>query len=166
MEEDVGTCSYLKKTFSFVDEPSIYAGCSCPGMNSKLEEDLEFLKSNGISAIISLNESGIDEQVVKRFGIRHLQLHVADYKPPSLKDLEVLENFLRDGEKTVVHCNAGMGRTGTVLACIMVLKYDLSAEDAIKLLRGKRKGSIQTFKQEDGVREFEKLSKKGKTTNN
>lgn len=35
----------------------------------------------------------------------------------------------------------------------------MPAEEAIKKLRKMRKGSIQTFKQEDGLKEFEKYLK-------
>lgn len=141
-------CSYLEKTFSFVNER--FAGSSCPGMNSPLKTDLNFLKEQGIQSIISLNESGIDKQTVLDAKFRHLTLAVEDYRPPSIEDLKKLEKFILEGEKDekiLVHCNAGMGRTGTVLACLIVWSGSMTAEEAIKYLRKKRKGSVQTFKQ-------------------
>lgn len=72
-----------------------------------------------------------------------------------------------------VHCNAGkgycylffwahvvflsgMGRTGTVLAMLLVMLHKMSAADAIRCVRSQRRGSVQTFKQEDGVEQFAK----------
>ena len=46
-----------------------------------------------------------------------------------------------------------MGRTGTVLAAmIMCDDPALSADEAIAKIRKLRRGSVQTYKQEDGVR--------------
>jgi hypothetical protein len=48
----------------------------------------------------------------------------------------------------MVHCAAGMGRTGTVLACYLVKYQKYSAKDAIEKVRTERPGSIQSEVQE------------------
>jgi len=53
----------------------------------------------------------------------------------------------------VVHCAAGQGRTGTVLACALVHR-GLSAEEAIRTVRRLRPPSIDTDSQEAFVRAF------------
>jgi atypical dual specificity phosphatase len=71
--------------------------------------------------------------------------------------MEQVEDFLKfakeiraDGKKLVVHCDAGAGRTGTMLACYLVSKgYD--AAKAIGEVRRKRPGSIETPGQEEIV---------------
>ena len=53
----------------------------------------------------------------------------------------------------VVHCGAGLGRTGVVLACYFVNK-GLSAQNAIARVRRLRPGSIETEDQADAVLDF------------
>ena len=55
-----------------------------------------------------------------------------------------------------VHCAMGCGRTGTILACYLVASEGYSADDAIIEARKRRKGSIETRRQEQAVRDYEK----------
>jgi atypical dual specificity phosphatase len=52
-----------------------------------------------------------------------------------------------------VHCTAGKGRTGTVLAAYLVTT-GLSAHAAIDRVRHLRPGSVETPDQEEAVEEF------------
>nr|CAG4718007.1 unnamed protein product [Naegleria fowleri] len=57
----------------------------------------------------------------------------------------------------VVHCMAGLSRTGMVLACILVSVWKMSVQDAIQLVnqkRGKNGRAVMTFKQEKFVQDF------------
>ena len=146
--------SAFAKSFSRVSVS--LAGCSAPGLSeTSFGEDRCYLESQGVVAIISLNESELDWSLVAP--LAHLRCPVEDYKPPSIAQLEVCKQFWeahrRDGGVVAVHCNAGMGRTGTVLAALMLCEdAALSADAAISKIRGLRRGSVQTYKQEDGVR--------------
>lgn len=42
--------------------------------------------------------------------------------------------------QVAVHCHAGFGRTGIVVACLALILKQLTAEDAIALVRSKRYG--------------------------
>ena len=55
----------------------------------------------------------------------------------------------------VVHCSAGLGRTGTVLACYFV-QQGMSAKNAVARVRRMRPGSIETDEQADAVVEYAK----------
>jgi atypical dual specificity phosphatase len=56
----------------------------------------------------------------------------------------------------MVHCAAGMGRAGTILACYLVKYQKYSANDAIKKIRKERPGSIQSEMQELAITFYEK----------
>lgn len=56
-----------------------------------------------------------------------------------------------------VHCHAGCGRTGVLIACYLVYANRMNAEDAIHYVRSKRPGSIQTVYQIKFIQEFQQF---------
>ncbi len=116
--------------------------------------DFEFLKDNNIEAIVSLTEFPLNKNLVEEFGFEAKHIPVKDFESPGLEQVEDFLKFARkvrtDGKQLVVHCDAGAGRTGTMLACYLVSKgYD--AAKAIEEVRRKRPGSIETPEQEEIV---------------
>ena len=82
----------------------------------------------------------------------------ADFTAPLLVQIEqaiaAIEGFHAGGCAVAVHCGAGLGRTGTVLACYLVRQGSRGAE-AITTVRARRPGSIETPEQEAVVAEYE-----------
>jgi protein-tyrosine phosphatase len=58
-----------------------------------------------------------------------------------------LDVLFQSKGRAFIHCYAGLGRTGTVAALIL-MQYGESARDALKLVRAARPGSIQSLEQE------------------
>ncbi|XP_078105531.1 protein tyrosine phosphatase domain-containing protein 1 isoform X1 [Sander vitreus] len=80
-----------------------------------------------------------------------------DYGVASLTtilDMVKVMSFAVQEGKMAVHCHAGLGRTGVLLACYLVFTSRMSADQAILFVRAKRPNSIQTRGQLLCVREF------------
>ena len=45
---------------------------------------------------------------------------------------------MTNGEKVLVHCAAGISRSGTVVVAYMMAKYNIRYEDAVRMVRAKR----------------------------
>lgn len=146
------------RNFSWLIEGEI-AGMAKPASSVY---DFEFLKDNGFEAIVSLSEFPLSEVLIEEFGFTVKHIPVRDFEAPTLEQIEnfvaFAENARSEGKKLVVHCDAGIGRTGTMLACYLVSK-GYSAADAIEEVRIRRPGSLETIEQEEVVLKYEGKSK-------
>ncbi|KFQ21170.1 Protein tyrosine phosphatase domain-containing protein 1, partial [Merops nubicus] len=80
-----------------------------------------------------------------------------DYGVASLTTIldmvKVMAFALQEG-RVAVHCHAGLGRTGVLIACYLVFATRMSSDQAILFVRAKRPNSIQTRGQLLCIREF------------
>lgn len=148
--------------FSFV-VPRTLAGMARPGLFGQLGEDLAFIKSEGIKAILSLSELPLDENLLHAEGFSYLHVPVGDFTAPTLEQVEQCVSFIdrmieEENKPVAIHCGAGCGRTGTILACYLVKKAS-TAEKAIENVRSKRPCSIETDTQRVLVYRYEEYLK-------
>lgn len=67
---------------------------------------------------------------------------------------EMLITIKEDKKKVLIHCHAGYGRTGIVIACYMIMDSNRSADDIVTEIRSKRSSCIQKSTQMDYCKQF------------
>ena len=67
---------------------------------------------------------------------------------------EMLITIKEEKKKVLVHCHAGYGRTGIVIACYMMIDSDRSAEEVVLSIRNVRPKCVQKTAQMDYCKEF------------
>jgi len=138
--------------FSWIDQP-ILAALGCPND----VDDLAWLRRQGIELIITLTEDPLRRDWLTDAGLLALHIPIADMTAPTREQIEesvsAIRKAVEQGLGVAVHCLAGKGRTGTVLACYFVAR-GMSAEEAIARIRELRPGSIETDEQIEAVRDY------------
>ena len=66
-------------------------------------------------------------------------------------------------KKVLVHCHAGKGRTGVAVACYLIFKYDVNAEEAVKMVRSRRAKCIESRSQFSYCEKFYQFIKQKRT---
>lgn len=130
-----------------------------PGYYDTLLPDLVYIKNQGIMAIVNLTERNEEQVEIERLGFEYRHIPIEDFTAPAQVQidefLEYVEEMNRKKKPVLVHCHAGLGRTGTMVACYLVA-HGMSAHDAIEKVREKRSSSIEIEEQEEAVFFFEK----------
>ena len=119
---------------------------------------LEYFREEGITAIVSLTERAFAPMsFLEEFGFDYHHIPIADFDAPQMEQIEefvgIVQKAKREKGKVVVHCLAGRGRTGTMLACYFV-STGMRPDEALARVRALRPGSVETELQEDAVREY------------
>ena len=142
--------------FSWVIDNQV-AGMPRPGAKRPLDQDLLFLRDQGVDALVSLTEKPVDPAALSQHGIEALHIPVPDFHAPTQEQLDQYVNAVQGwtgaGRQVGTHCAAGLGRTGTFLATLFVAR-GMEADPAIAEVRRLRPGSIETDAQVQAVREF------------
>jgi len=135
--------------FSWVDPPHLAALARPDSL-----EELEWLRQQGIQLLISLSEHPPFRKWIDDAGLLLLHVPVADFHAPTVEQIEqiitAIERAKEQRMSTAIHCHAGLGRTGTILAGYFVAQ-GLGAPEAIAKVRYLRPGSIETDAQEEAV---------------
>lgn len=131
------------------------------GSSRPSRAELDRLLDAGIELVISLTERPLDDGLQRSLHaaeIDYVHEPITDFTIPSVEQMRrvyrAYRKCARRGGAVLVHCAAGMGRTGTVLACILAAERKLSAGAAIKRVRSVRPGALETHEQQQFVADW------------
>ncbi|NHJ46240.1 MAG: hypothetical protein FK733_00495 [Asgard group archaeon] len=125
--------------------------------------DLNQIRNAGIKVIISLDDQIEDHPNFKTISedFEHHKMYITDFDVPSNEQIEkiltVMENARNEKKPMLIHCLAGCGRTGTILALAERFMYGTqSGVEAIENVRKIRPCAVETQGQYDFVVNYER----------
>jgi len=118
---------------------------AAPRPSDNLEDTILGWRSDGIDVVVSLLEPseapGLTEaerQLCQEFGIEFLSFPIRDKTVPAVLDafsgiVRLLAARISTGQGVAIHCRAGIGRSTTVAACILIT-LGVDAEVALDMI--------------------------------
>ena len=146
-----------KKTLDFVNKisftnnhdiivPKLYLG------NIYESNNIDFLNNNNINAIVNCTEKEpfneyFNDKPTLRLAINDSRdpENILKFKYEIIKCIDFIDNCIEEDRNVYIHCYWGLMRSATVVAGYIMMKYNMSAEDAINLVREKRHMALSSF---------------------
>jgi atypical dual specificity phosphatase len=138
--------------FTWIDKPLVAAMAFPEDL-----EELHWLRRQGIDVVLSLSEDPPRRDWVNEAGLMLVHVPVEDMEAPTPEQLDQCIGAIQKAHEhnmaVAVHCTAGLGRTGVILACYLVAG-GMTANNAIARVRRMRPGSIETSEQAASVTDY------------
>lgn len=148
-QAELGKFMWLKR--------GMLAGTPAPGALSDMDADLSALRVHGVTTIITLTEAGLDESALQPFSLKSVWEPIPYKEAPTIAQgiriCKEIESLLELGEVIAIQSDAGLGRTGTILAAHLLWK-GMRLQDALEYVRRVEPRWVQTRAQEDFLDAF------------
>ena len=156
----------LITSFPGLDENSIF-------QELNFQTQLNILQKNHCSSVTSfVEDKEFDKLCNKKKFIENIYKHHIKWYHLPISDLSapdsefkyqwqtkkvLLKKELIIGKKILLHCWGGKGRAGTI-AAILLIEFGENKNEAINIVRAKRKGAIESKAQEEFVLNYRSLA--------
>ena len=134
------------------------AGTPRPGIVHDINYDLKALKRVGVTTLVSLTVRAPEVEEMLEYGINNIWSPVPDMEAPTLTQAvdicRKIDKSLQRGEIVAVHCRAGLGRTGTILAAYLIRE----GSEALNALETVRQVEPRWVQSEEQVAFLEKFA--------
>jgi len=120
-------------------------------------KQLEWIAAQGIDVVLTLTEKPLPNELTNGIPMEFAHLSMRDHGAPDPGILDqgarLIQTRMVEGKNLLVHCLAGEGRTGCVLAAYLVLTRRIGGDEAITILRDIKPTFVE-WQQEAAVRSY------------
>lgn len=134
-----------------------------------LKDEMGGLRDDGVEILVSMLTSteahrlGLENEqtAAESEGIEFISLPIVDHSTPpanseTFDTIKAIADRNAAGAKVVLHCFAGLGRSPTIAACILV-ERGYTVDEALRLLTKARGTEVpETEEQEEWIRQYAK----------
>ena len=143
----------------WIDEPKLM------GSHNPKQSELKIKDLSLIISLIDPRESSLKYNPAIP-GVKWTEIPVRDFTAPSIENLQLFIRLVEEAAGTVlVHCEGGSGRTGTFGAAWLMRNGDLTAANALEILRQRNPSAVETEEQESLLSRFQKAARKSVNQN-
>lgn len=122
-----------------------------------LRNQIQWIAAQGIDVVLTLTQEPLPAELTDGTKMEFLHLPMRDHGIPDQSTLDqaakMVKTRIDEGKNVLVHCLAGEGRTGCVLAAYLILTRRIGGDEAMTTLRD-IKPSFVEWQQEAAVRSY------------